>query len=645
MGAEAACPDARLLEELIAGALPADAEARLNQHLTVCPRCRARLDRLSASPWDEAARGLAEGPTQVEPHLKQAVAQLLERPSTMEATATQTSCDASTSEAEEPSLPARIGPYRILERVGQGGFGIVYRARDEKLDRIVALKVLTPARAEDAACRRRFLREAQSAAAIRDDHVVGIHAVDENDGMPYLVMEFIHGVSLQRRLERTGALQVNEILRIGAQAASGLAAAHRQGLVHRDINPSNILLENGVERVKITDFGLARAVDDPSLSQQGTVMGTPEYMAPEQARGEPVDHRADLFSLGCVLYALCTGRAPFAGSSTPAVLKRVCDDAPPPIRDANPDVPDWLVKIVQRLMAKAPQDRFPSAGEVAELLNRRLAECAQACPPGSHAEPRSSPGRFGRRVALSIAAVALLSLGLLAWSPWNRQEAEPLAKNGTAPPGVAPPGGAQPGVGRVRQPGVAPPKQWPPRVLMILASKDFYFPEYWSVRARFEREGIKPTVACGTLEAAVPLPTMDPKQVPVDPDVTLADVKAADFEAIYFCGGAGVEEFVGAGAYAKEAQRLIHEALAAERLVTALGAGPVVLAEAGVLTKVRATCYPFGQPPGVYVQRLERAGAVVVDVPAETAGLIVTGRGPGDIHAFADAVLKQLNVP
>jgi serine/threonine-protein kinase len=630
MGARAACPDARLLEDLIAGALPADAEARLNEHLTGCPHCREELDRLLASPWDQAARGLADGPTQLDPHLKEAVAQLLHRPSTMDAATLQTSPDSSAFATDEPPLPGHIGPYRILERVGQGGFGIVYRARDEKLDRIVALKVLTPARAEDAACRKRFLREAQSAAAIRDDHVVGIHAVDENDGQPYLVMEFIHGVSLQRRLERTGPLEVNEILRIGAQTAAGLAAAHRQGLVHRDINPSNILLENGVERVKITDFGLARAVDDASLSHQGTVMGTPEYMAPEQARGEAVDHRADLFSLGCVLYALCTGRAPFAGSSTPAVLKRVCDDPPPPIRSVNPDIPHWLVKVVDKLMAKAPEARFQSASDVADVLSRRLAECSQAGLPRS-AQPS---GRLSRRVLPVLAAAAVVAVGVFAWSPWNGLG--PKSKKDAAAPVKKGPGQAI----------AAPPKQWPPRVLFILASKDFYFPEYWSIRARFERDGVKVTVAAGALEAAEPVPNvMDPKQMPVDPDVALADVFAADYEAIYFCGGTGVEEFVGNGQYAAQARRLIDEALAAERLVTALGTGPVVLAEAGVLKGVRATCYPFGQPPGIYRRRLERAGAIVVDVPAETAGLFVTGRGPSDMNAFAEAVLKRLNVP
>src|SRR5262249_44296011 len=159
---------------------------------------------------------------------------------------------------------------------------------------------------------------------------------------PYLVMAFIAGLSLQQRIDRSGPLELKEILRIGMQTASGLAAAHAQGLIHRDIKPANIMLENGIERVRITDFGLARAVDDVSVTQSGAVAGTPQYMAPEQAGGETVDQRADLFSLGSTLYATCTGRAPFRGSSGLAVIRQVCDVEPTPIRTLNPDVPLWL---------------------------------------------------------------------------------------------------------------------------------------------------------------------------------------------------------------------------------------------------------------------------------------------------------------
>src|SRR5262249_9623870 len=157
--------------------------------------------------------------------------------------------------------------------------------------------------------------------------------------------QFVDGVSLQEKIERTGSLPLKEALRIGLHVAEGLAAAHRQGLVHRDVKPANILLENSVERVKITDFGLARAGDDASLTPSGVVAGTPMVMSPEQARGEPVDFRSDLFSLGSVLYTMCAGRPPFRAPTTMAVLKRVCEETPRPIREVNPELPPWLADL------------------------------------------------------------------------------------------------------------------------------------------------------------------------------------------------------------------------------------------------------------------------------------------------------------
>ena len=161
------------------------------------------------------------------------------------------------------------------------------------------------------------------------------------------------------------------------QAAAGLAAAHAQGLVHRDVKPANILLADGIERVKLTDFGLARAADDASLTKTGFIAGTPQYMSPEQARGEAVDQRSDLFSLGSVLHAMCTGRPPFRAETSYGVLRRITDEEPRPIREINPEIPDWLCGIVARLMAKRPDDRFQSAGEVAALLEQCLAHVQQ----------------------------------------------------------------------------------------------------------------------------------------------------------------------------------------------------------------------------------------------------------------------------
>ncbi|MCA9099038.1 MAG: protein kinase, partial [Planctomycetaceae bacterium] len=233
------------------------------------------------------------------------------------------------------------------------------------------IKILNTELSSDPIVRKRFLREARAAAAVIHPHVVTIHAVEE-DTVPFLVMELISGKSLQQKLKDSGPLNLAEILRIGSQIAQGLAAAHRQGLIHRDIKPGNILLENGVERVKITDFGLARAVDDASLTNTGDISGTPNYMSPEQAQGERVDHRSDLFSLGSVLYAMCTGRPPFRGQGAVTVIRKVIDEEPISIGRVNTEIPVWLSEIVRKLMQKDPDLRFQSAAEVAEILESRL---------------------------------------------------------------------------------------------------------------------------------------------------------------------------------------------------------------------------------------------------------------------------------
>jgi serine/threonine protein kinase len=317
--------------------------------------------------------------------------------------------------SQKPDSLGRLDHYEILEVVGRGGMGVVLKGFDEKLRRVVAIKVLAPELAASGTARQRFTREARAAAAVSHEHVVTIYAVEEAHRPPYLVMEFVDGVSLQEKLDKEGPPGLKEILRIGLQTAEGLAAAHRQGLVHRDVKPENILLENGVERVKLTDFGLARAADDASLTQSGVIAGTPLYMSPEQAAGEPIDHRSDLFSLGSVLYALCTGRPPFRAGGTLAVLKRVTDDAPRPIAELNPEIPGWLCDLIARLHAKKPADRLPSAQAVADLLGQHLAHLQQpnqVAMPEAVAKPSSAePANKRRRAGPVVAGLALLALG------------------------------------------------------------------------------------------------------------------------------------------------------------------------------------------------------------------------------------------
>ena len=271
------------------------------------------------------------------------------------------------SPSTRPDSLGRLGHYEMLQVLGRGGFGIVFRAFDDILQRVVAVKVMAPQIATLSPARKRFLREARSSAAVRHDNVVHIYEVGEQP-LPYLVMEFVPGETLQQKLDRSGPLEIPEVLRIGRQIAEGLAAAHASDLIHRDIKPSNILLEGGSQKVKITDFGLARAADDASISQSGVVAGTPMFMAPEQALGHQIDQRADLFSFGSVFYQMVSGRPPFRAPSALAVLKRVAEEPPRPIQEIIPETPHWLCGIITRLHAKNPDDRFQSARELADLL-------------------------------------------------------------------------------------------------------------------------------------------------------------------------------------------------------------------------------------------------------------------------------------
>src|SRR5437763_10924412 len=317
------CPDPARWRALLADALPPAEADVLNAHLETCPGCQHALETCAAQSvcWQGTARHLGTAPA-VEPSLRRVIDRLRHDPEHM--TAADDGPEPPLDFLDPPDSPdqlGRLGPYQVQGVVGRGGMGVVLKALDPGLHRVVAIKVLAPQWAASAHARRRFTREARAAAAVSHDHVVTIHAVEETRGLPYLVMQYVPGISLEEKIERDGPLPVQEVLRIGMQAAAGLAAAHAQGLIHRDVKPANILLENGVERVKLTDFGLARAVDDASLTQSGVIAGTPQYMAPEQARGEPLDARSDLFSLGSVLYALCTGQPPFRADHSLAVLK------------------------------------------------------------------------------------------------------------------------------------------------------------------------------------------------------------------------------------------------------------------------------------------------------------------------------------
>lgn len=398
--------------------------------------------------------------------------------------------------AQTPGRLGTLGPYEIDGVIGRGGMGVVLRAHDPRLDRRLAIKVLAPGLATNATARQRFLREARAAAAVHHEHVVAIHAIDEIKDLPFLVMECVEGPSLQQRIDRAGPLSVEETVHVGQQVASGLAAAHERGLIHRDIKPANILLvesqgsrvegisvEGPASRVqgqssdgrpstldsrpstldprpltlsaKLTDFGLARAADDASITKTGMVAGTPQYMSPEQAHGQPVDQRSDLFSLGSVLYAMCTARPPFRAETSMAVMRQVCDDPPPPIRDLNPNVPHWLAGIIERLMEKEPERRFQSAAELDELLGRDPAELQQLF---GHTRRRQNRRRLLKRGLTAAALVAIATCSFAFYTLAVRGQVEP-ASGGEAQAAAPSDRPLDPSGNPLPRPGGSPPAQ------------------------------------------------------------------------------------------------------------------------------------------------------------------------------------------
>jgi HD-like signal output (HDOD) protein len=272
---------------------------------------------------------------------------------------------------EFPEGGCRLGDYELRGRLGRGAMGLVFKGHDPSLDRPVAVKVLSPELAAWPVARQRFAREAKVAAAIRHENVVGIYAVREHAGMTYLAMEYVEGGSLQDRLDAGAPLPVELITRAAREIAAGLAAAHANSVVHRDIKPANVLVEAKTGRLKITDFGLARGVDDCKLSKDGVPIGTPHYMSPEQIHVKDVGPASDLFSLGGVLYTLVTGKLPFPERTMAAVLRAVCMNHPTPPRQLRPDCPVWLGNLVTALLSKSPADRPASAADVAALVTDR----------------------------------------------------------------------------------------------------------------------------------------------------------------------------------------------------------------------------------------------------------------------------------
>jgi eukaryotic-like serine/threonine-protein kinase len=425
----ATCPDREILNRHLAESceFPAD----VTRHIEECADCQQELETLTDSPLREV--GLSDRTPfndDVEPILRRVMDDLIEN-GPGDSPEFQLSFEPIPG---RPDLLGRFGPYEVVREIGRGGMGVVLEAHDPVLRRPVALKVLAPALANSPRARARVLREARATSAIRHDHILSPYAIEEHDGLPCLVFPLIRGRNLQEKIDADGPVPLKAALRIAAEVAEGLAAAHDKGLIHRDMKPSNVLLEGPTERVRLADFGLVWTADEFDLSRDGTLCGTPRYMAPEQARGEACSTATGLFSLGSIIHTMLTGRPAFGGDSTYAVLRGVVEDDAPPL---PVHVPTYVQDLVRRLHAKNPANRPASATEVVAELRAALTDRKEA------------GRRWKGRVAALVAVTALLVGVVLATTEGLGLGGAPPAPVAKAQPGnpvvpAAPPPAAVP---------------------------------------------------------------------------------------------------------------------------------------------------------------------------------------------------------
>lgn len=401
-------------------------DSQMLEHLEKCPECRQVIEGLAADSnwWQEAGDTLATPVAELS-HVTDTICPLSDEP--IEATRTDPLCQHEIAQlqamlpmASHPELLARIGRYELEQLIGRGGMGLVFRALDTELHRVVAVKTLAMYLLPVRTARERFIREGRAAALLSHPHIVPMYDVITEPPVPALVMQYIAGPTLEGWIEQRGAMSWQDALRIGAQLADALSAAHTEGLVHRDIKPSNVLLEADGARASLTDFGLVRAMDAATLTHSGMLTGTPHFMSPEQARGEEVDGRSDLFSLGSMLYFAMTGQPPFRGREPMSVLHSLCHSQHTPLCRVNREIPLEVSRLVDRLLAKQVKQRPASSRQVRDELRSLLSSTRRL--------RRARDVSSIRRSTVAAAVAGAVALAWLTW-PLLRRSGEPTSSN------------------------------------------------------------------------------------------------------------------------------------------------------------------------------------------------------------------------
>jgi putative intracellular protease/amidase len=625
------------------GKLDATTQAEIERHVAGCESC-CRV--VLAVPEDSLVQRLRSDETAI------ANADTDPQPAQI---------DKTSAAAPTPQIPVELidhPRYRIVKLLGTGGMGQVFQAEHKLMERLVALKVINPRLLSNPEALGRFQLEVKAAAKLSHPNIVTAHDAEQAGGVHFLVMEFVDGVDLARLVQQRGALPVKSACHYIRQAALGLEHAFQRGMVHRDIKPQNLMLTR-TGQIKLLDFGLARFARDQAaggttasgsssgppatMTMAGMVLGTPDYIAPEQVfDSRQADIRSDIYSLGCTLYFLLTGQAPFPPGSVTQKLNWHQTNAPRPMKDSRRDLPVELVATVERMMDKDPAKRFQTPAEVALALAPWVKGAVAGATPTA-AGAKALVHRHRTKLAIASGAAILFGAAAVWLFQHFGRNSDAVQDSGKsiATAAVAANGDGKPDAKKAASPGLVKPRTGKRRVVIVIAHDGFFNPDYEPVRKKLEESGnVLVGVASSSLDGpARPNAYNQGKAAdgqPVVPDVLLSRVRAEEIDAVIFTGG-HVVEFMGNTESAASARKLVTEMLDSGKIVASLCQGTNILAETGVLDGRQAAKNSFILPQIRESCRAKwREQQVVVD------GRLITGRDFHDATAFAEVVLREL---